>query len=329
MLKLLLTLSFFFINLYACSDGYNGCQQKIIDSHAIGVNTLQIPLLKNQKLIYSNAKPNANILKHDPFLNLYLIKDDKKFKHPFRTNYKLSLGSSAVTSKMVIEGKILKKQIGLNKFATFNETVPTPSLLLNSCCALDGLITPQGIIQKEYIDNFLNSKELEYGDIGVRVDDEKNLIIVQRVDPFDNSMKFKKGDCIISIDNYKVKNSAEFMRKILFSKLNKKIKVKIKRDSKFLTIDTTIKKRYGGGYISDTFLESKGLYFSDDLTILKIGDEFKKYGLLVGDKLLQVNSKEVSTIDGIRENIDDFKHFASLLFTRRNFQFFVNINKDI
>jgi len=325
-LKLLLTLSFFFINLYACVDGYKGCQQKIIDSRAIGVNALQVPLLKNQKLIYSNTKPDANILKHDPFLNLYLIKDSKKFKHPFRTNYKLSLGSAALTSKMITEGKIIKKQIGLNKFATFSEAVYAPSLLLNSCCALDGLITPQGIIEKEYIDNFLNSKKLEYGDIGIRVDDEKNLVIVQRVNPFDSSIEFVKGDCIVSIDKLKVKNSAEVMRKILFSKLGEKIKVKIKRENKFLTLDTTIKKRYGGGYISDTFLETKGLYFSEDLTILKIGDEFKKYGLLVGDKLLQVNGKKVNTISDIRKNIEDFKHFASLLFTRENFQFFVNIN---
>jgi len=325
-LKLLLTLSLFFINLYACVDGYKGCQQKIIDSTAIGIDTLQVPLLKNKKLIYSNTKPNAKILKYDPFLNLYLIKDSKSFKHPFRTNYKLSLGSAALTSKMITEGKIIKNQIGLNRFAIFNEVVSAPSLLLNSCCALDGLITPQGIIEKEYIDNFLNSKKLEYGDIGVRVNDEKNLVIVQRVNPFDSSIEFIKGDRIVSIDKKKIKNSSEFMKKILFSKLGKKIKIKIKRNNKFLTIDTIIKKRYGGGYISDTFLEAKGLYFSEDLTILKIGDEFKKYGLLVGDKLLQVNGKKVNTISDIRKNIDDFKYFASLLFTRENFQFFVNIN---
>ena len=324
MLKLLLTLSLLFLNLYACKGGYKGCQQKIIDLHAIDIHTLQVPLLKNKKLIYSNIKPHADILKHDPFLNLYLIKDEKKIKHPFRTNYKLSLGSAALTQKTIIEGRISKKQIGLNKFATFNEVVTAPSLLLSSCCALDGLITPQGIIQKEYIDNFLNSKKIEYGDIGVRIEDEKNLVIVQRINPFDDSIELKKGDCIVLLDSKKIKDSAEFMRKILFSKLGTKIKIKIKRDDKFLTINTIVKKRYGGGYISDTFLEAKGLYFSNDLTILKVDGEFKKYGLLAGDRLIQVNSKNVKTIVDIRKNIDDFKHFASLLFQRRNFQFFVN-----
>ena len=66
-------------------------------------------------------------------------------------------------------------------------------------------------------------------------------------------------------------------------------------------------------------------YFSEDLTILKVYNEFKKYGLLVGDRLVQVNDKKVSTTADIRENIDDFKHFASLLFLRKNFQFFVKI----
>lgn len=325
MLKLLLSLLFFFINLYSCSIDYKGCQQKIIDFQAISLNTLRVPLLNNQKLIYSNTKPDATIIKHDPFLNLYLVKTDKKLKHPFRINYNLLLNSAAITPKTIIETKILKQQIGLNNLAILNEKITSPALFLSSCCALEGLITSQGVIQKEYINNFLNLKKLEYGDIGVRVDDEGEFIVIKRVDPFDNSMKFKKGDYIISIGNDKIKDSAEFMKKILFSKLGKKIKIKIKRDAKFLTIDTIIKKRYGGGYLSDTFLEAKGLYFNEDLTILKINDQFKKYGLLVGDKLLQVNRKKVNCIDDIKDNIENFKQVASLLFSRRNFQFFVNI----
>lgn len=116
------------------------------------------------------------------------------------------------------------------------------------------------------------------------------------------------------------------MREILFSPIGKKHKIKVKRDAQVLVLDALSKKRYGGADIGDTFLEPKGLYFGKDLKIKKISNEYNSYGLKVGDKLLQVNGKKVGHIDDIRENIDDFKYHASLLFLRDGFQFFVNIN---
>jgi len=326
MLRVFLALNLLLVSLYACKGGYKTCSKKVKDSRSIYQQSLQIPISKTQKLIYSTKIPNAKIIKHDPFLNLYLVENKHGFKYPFKTNYKLSLGHASVSDNMAIEGRIKRKQIGLNKLANFTEVVYAPSLLLSSCCALEGLITPRGIIQKEYIDFFLKSKKIEYGDIGIRVYDKKGSVVIERVDPFDDSIKFKKGDVILSLDSKKVRDSAEFMRKILFSPIGKKHKLKIKRAGQVISIDTITNKRYGGGALSDTFLEAKGFYFSEDLTIVRTSDTNKKYGLKVGDRLMQVNGKKVSTIDDVRENIDDFKYHASLLFTRERFQFFVNIN---
>ena len=122
---------------------------KINDSEAIKYQTLQIPVPNNQRLIYSKNIPNGKIIKHDPFLSLYLVKDREKFKHPFKINNHLSLGVASVNKKKAIEGKVVKKQVGLNSFATFSEKVYAPALLLNSCCALEGIVSPDGIIQKE------------------------------------------------------------------------------------------------------------------------------------------------------------------------------------
>ncbi|MCW9025690.1 MAG: PDZ domain-containing protein [Thiovulaceae bacterium] len=326
MLRVFLALNLLILNLLACKGGYQTCIQKVKDSNSIQRQTLQIPVSKNQKLIYSNIKPQAKIIKHDPFLNLYLVEAKKSFKYPFRTNYKLSLGHAAVNNKMVIEGRIKREQIGLNKLANFTEVVSSPSLLLSSCCALDGLVTPKGIIEKEYIDFFLKSKKMEYGDIGIRADDKNGKAFIKRINPFDSSSMLKKGDIVLEINSKRVKNAAQLMREILFSPVGKIHNLKIKRASKVLTVKAVTKKRYGGGNIGDTFLEAKGLFFNNDLTILKISKDYKGYGLKVGDKLLQVNGKKVSSIADIRENIDDFKFHASLLFARNGFQFFVNIN---
>ena len=65
------------------------------------------------------------------------------------------MGVASVDEKIAIEGKVVKKQIGLNSFATFSEPLSAPALLLNSCCTLEGIVTSEGIIEKEYVERFL------------------------------------------------------------------------------------------------------------------------------------------------------------------------------
>ena len=80
----------------------------------------------------------------------------------------------------------------------------------------------------------------------------------KRVNPFIKANPFKKGDAIVGFNGKKVHNSATFMRKILFSKVGSSHRIKVKRGSKYLNFKVKTKKRYGGGYLSDTFLEQKG-----------------------------------------------------------------------
>jgi len=325
MFRLFIALNFLLLNLFACKGGYNSCILKVNDSKSIANQALQIPLKKNQKLVFSSSQPNAKIIKHDPFLNLYLIKDRKPFKHPFIINKNPALGIASINKKIAIEGKIAKQQVGLNSFATFSEALFTPALVLNSCCALEGLVTPRGIIEKEYLQRFIESKSVGYGDIGIRVYDKNDKIIVTRVNPFVDNNPFKKDDIIISMDGLKIKKSAIFMRNILFAKQGSSHKIKIQRGLKKTTCIVKIDKRYGGGYISDTFLEHIGIYLSKNLTITRLSDKYKNYGIKVGDMLMQVNSKAVLNYDDIAKYVAEFKKPATILIQRDGFQFFVNI----
>jgi hypothetical protein len=90
-------------------------------------------------------------------------------------------------------------------------------------------------------------------------------------------------------------------------------------------VDAKTQQRYGGGQMSDTFLESKGIYLDEKLTIKSLDKEFQKYGLLVGDRLLEVNKVGVKTQEELRSYLENFKDYSALLFERDNFQFFVNI----
>ena len=326
MFRLFLALNFLLLNLFACKGGYESCKLKIIHSKAINNQSLFIQISKNKKLIFSRKTPNSKILKHDPFLSLYLVEDKKNFKHPFRINNHLSLGMASVDEKIAIEGRIVKKQVGLNSFATFSEPLFTPALLLNSCCALEGIVTSRGIIQKRYIERFLKNDKVSYSDIGIRVKDKNKLVIVNVTNPFIENNPFKNEDCILLFDGKKVKSSASLMQKILFSKVGSLHVVKIKRDNKIKILKVKSFKRVGGGYLSDTFLEFLGISFDKNLFIIKIENKAQKYGLRLGDQLLQINFKNVTNKKDILKKISQSKNSFYLLFEREKFQFFIKLN---
>jgi len=323
--RLFILLNLFFLNLFACQGGYSTCIDKVNDSKTFLGSSLSIPVKNHQRLIYSKQTPNAKILKHDPFLSLYLVQDRTNFAYPFELNMRLQLGSAVVNNKTAVEGKIKEQQIGLNKLASWSEKTTAPALITSSCCSLEGIVTPRGIIEKAYIKRFLSSVSADYGDIGIRVKNEKNLVVVSASDPFMQNNKFIKGDCILTLDGKKVKNASSFMQSILFAKIGSKHKIKIKRNAKLIEINVVIQKRYGGGDISDTFLESKGIYFDESLHIVSLSEYFKEYGLLECDRLIQVNGITVKNEDELLRYIEDFKDFSSLLFERNKFQFFVKI----
>ncbi len=326
MFRLFLALNFLLLNLFACKGGYESCKLKIIDSKSIQNQTLQIPVSKNRRIIFSKDIPNAKIIKHDPFLSLYLVEDSSRFKYPFKINRHLSLGVASVDDKRDIEGKIVKEQVGLNSLATFSEPLFAPALLLNSCCALEGIVTPRGIIQKEYIDRFLKAKSSDYGDIGIRVEQKEKYAVVNTINPFMKGNPFKVDDCILEFDGEEVKTAASLMRKILFSKIGSIYKVKVKRDSKILTLKVKSLKRDGAGVLSDTFLEFLGIFFDKNLYVIKIEKKAEKYGLKLGDKLLQINLKDITNKEDILKIISQSKDSTYLLFQRADFQFFIRVN---
>ena len=325
MLRLFVLTQLLLLNIYACEGGYFSCIAKIKDSYTIQTNSLYIPVQNNKVLVYSPCRPQAKIIKYDPFLSLYLIEDKHNFKYPFSINMRLQLGSAIVNDKVSKEGKIVKNQIGLNSLGIYTTHFKKPALITSSCCSLEGIATPDGVIEKEYLRRFLSDAPAVYSDIGIRVKNEDGFVIVSAANPYLENNLFKKGDCIVELDSLKVQAASVFMRRILFSKVGSKHTIKIKRDDKFMTFKVVSSVRYGGGAISDTFLEHKGIYFDDTLHIVGLSPHFIEYGLVLNDQLLQVNGVKVKNQNELRNYIENFKDFSSLLFSRRNFQFFVNI----
>jgi len=323
-LRLLVVLHLLVFSLFACKGDNYSCIQKIIDSSTLVNQTLQIPTAKHQRLVFSEKIPHAVILKSDPFLGLYLVKDAKGFNYPFLFNKRHISDIFYVNNHTSRKGRIVQKQVGLNRLAAFSTPFFSPGLLTDSCCFLEGIATPRGVIEREYIQRFLSNKESRYSDIGIRVKMQMGLVSVIAADPFVKENPFLKGDCILELDGKKVTGDSLFMKNILFSKIGSLHTLQVKRNSQVLTFKVYTQALYGGGYVSDTFLEKRGIYFTSNLVINEINN--KTLGLKTGDKLLQVNGEKVQNQQEVMVNISNFKKSSSLLFERDGFQFFVNVN---
>ena len=338
MLRFFIIFNLLFFNALACDGGYDSCKQKVIDSNTTHGQTLEIPVENNKRLIYSAKKPECKILKSDPFLGLYLVEDYSDFEYPFTINMLEPSGIAAINENSAKEGKIVKRQVGLNQLAVFDTHVSSPRILTNSCCSLEGIVTPKGIIEKEYIERFLRVEDTSYADIGINLKDQKGAVVVAELTPSIKNNPFKKEDVLLSIDGTKVENSATTMREILFDTIGSKHSLMIKRDSKLMTIEVESQKKEMQA-VKDTKpvitpttkkveenVQTNGLQFDKNLKITKIDEQAKKYGLKLGDKLLQIDGTKITNQQELTKNLSSFKNNANLLFERNDFQFFVNVN---
>ena len=326
MLRLFVLAQLFLLSLYACDGTFTPCINKIKDSYSIYKNTSTVLVQNHQRIVYTRNTPNAAVVKYDPFLSLYLVKDETGFAYPFSFDEKLQLKTAIVNAKEAKAGKMLQREIGLNHFGKYSQALSGAAVILNSCCALEGIVTSDGVIEKAYLKHFLNAKKVAYGDIGIRVkEDENSSVLVSASDPFMKYNPFQKGDCILVFDGEKVQNAATLMQQILFAPLGSQHSVKIKRGAKIMHFSVKTSKRYGGGYLSDTFLERKGFYFDENLRIVRLDKEFASYGIKVGDKLEAINAVAVNNQEQLRLYLQEHKEFSSLRLERNNFEFFVNI----
>ncbi|MFA6196915.1 MAG: PDZ domain-containing protein [Sulfurimonas sp.] len=338
MLRLFIIFNLLFFNALACDGGYDSCKQKVIDSNTTHGQTLEIPVENNKRLIYSAKTPECKILKSDPFLGLYLVEDYSDFEYPFTINMLEPSGIAAINENSAKEGKIVKRQVGLSQLAVFDTHVSSPRILTNSCCSLEGIVTPKGIIEKEYIERFLRVEDTSYADIGINLKDQKGAVIVSELTSSIKNNPFKKDDVVMSIDGKKVENSATTMREILFDTIGTKHSLMIKRGSKLMTIEVESQKKEmqvvkeTKPVIAPTIkkveenVQTNGLQFDKNLKITKIDEQGKKYGLKLGDKLLQIDGIKITNQQELTKNLSSLKNNANLLFERNDFQFFVNVN---
>ncbi|PHR59579.1 MAG: hypothetical protein COA44_01165 [Arcobacter sp.] len=329
-LTLLLTLSLFSSvqdftketasDFESCKLKYQVSSLQINDTQAFAVNNKYV-------LFYSHDEPKSHLIKRDPFLGLNLMKTDKHFKHIFKFYKNRPKYLAAVLPNEVVEGKLLRVQIGLNQLGKFSSKSKKNAFISGTCCGLMGLSTGEGIIDKAYIRHFLESKKIVYADIGIRVADKKGVFVVE-VNPFFENSPFLLNDIILYMDKKKSLNAAQLSRDILFSKPGSKHSFLVLRNAKKIKLRATFKQRISGGLIPDSFFGFFGLELDENLFVKK---DNTKYQIKKGDKLLFVMGKEVKTLAEIRGILSLEKNSKNplviLLFKREGFDFFIHFDK--
>ncbi|MBE0498983.1 MAG: PDZ domain-containing protein [Campylobacterales bacterium] len=313
--------------LFSSPADFKSCQLKYqVSSFTIG--TTQAFAVDNEHaLFYSEEPPAFEVLKRDPFLGLNLVKSPKPFKHVFKFYSNTPKVLAAVLPGGISEGKILSPQIGLNRLAQFSAPLSENALITGTCCGIVALATPKGVIEKTYIRRFLESKEVVYGDIGIRLCDKEGVRVAE-VNPFFEDSPFLLDDIILEMNGKKVLNASRVSREILFSKPGSVHSFVIERAKKKMKLETLMQKCLSGGLVPDSFFNLFGLELDEKL---EVKSDNPKYEIKKGDRLLQVMGKNVSTLEGIRQHLSREKMSTNkvivLLFRRSGFDFFIRFPK--
>ncbi len=313
---------------------FKQCYKKNRDSFIYFGSLRAVAVSKHLAVAYSKDEPKVAYVKFDPFLNLYLFHSKKTLKPvKLRSTSFLKLGDwvAGMDDLSLYVGNFAKSGDLLDSFYLQNAKLDANSIISCLCCQVYGLGVGEGsFVGSEYIKRFMSSGSggVFYGDIGVRFDRYADDFVVKSLNPFYPNQTLRVGDKVLQVNGKKVKSLKQLNQTVLFAAPKSKIKIEFLRGKKKLTRELSVISRLGGGGLSDSFLEKKGIFFDKNLKIVRVKKDSvaKMYGLKVGDKLLQMNDKIVHNQDDIKEYLSRTKsEDAQLLFSRDDFQFFVKV----
>jgi len=330
-------ISLFLIFQVANSAGFTypdfrQCYAKNKQSFVYFGDTRAVAVTKHLAVAYSKTKPKVSFVKFDPFLNLYLFQSKKTLK-PIRlkSTHALKLGEwiAGMDDTSLYAGNFAKSGDLLDSFYLQNAKLEENSIISCLCCEVYGLgIGAGSFIGSEYIKRFINNKDIYYGDIGVRFTRHTTNFLVKSIDPFYPNQLLQVGDRILKINGKKITSLKQLNQMILFSKPKSIVTIELLRGKYKLKRSLVVRPRKGGGYLSDSFLEEKGIFFDKEMKIIEITKKSfgEKSGLKIGDKLMQIDHKKIQSQNDIKTYLSNLKaKEAQLLFDRHDFQFFVKI----
>lgn len=248
---------------------------------------------------YNPTRPNIkNLAKFDPFIGLFEVRENIASKYAYEMadidDYALSKELASTGIKGAKVGRFEEHQKGFLIPAKFSVATQKNGVISNICYRIYGLSTGgDGFIEKRYIDRFLSQDKPYYGDIGVRfqeIEPSSATFVVQFADPFFPNNPFKRGDVLISINDYAPRDWGDLEWQVANLEQGSVANVKIRRGEMLKNLEVKVGRRYGGMLLPDSFLERFNFDISSDFVVQKAPSQGAFSKLRKGDRILFINN---------------------------------------
>ncbi len=293
---------------------------RIIDGHPAYA-------VSKTRFVSLHCPKGKKVAAHDSFRGLCLF--EERAERPFRLmNARSSLTYCPSDGRKV---EILTRPVAVWP-GKLKGTIRKEGALFGECCKLAGLVRNDGGWYDTEAIRRLMRGDTYHGDVGVRWRESEGGWVVESVDPW-AEVPLKRGDRLVSVEDKKgdLRKGSwhDFWRATDRCSEGKHLTVTVRRAGEKKVHALACFPRYGGGEISDTFLERFGLRFDSSLNVIALEKESsaRRKGLRVGDRLMMVEKYRVENPTQVRLALtritEEGRKPRRMLWEREGFQFFL------
>ena len=334
-------------------DDFNACFEKNLPAMVNVAGNGGIAITPNLIAVPKGETPVKNYVKFDPYLGLYLVASDAKLEPMKMAEDNATKKSDwvSVTRDLnaTVYGHVKAQAQALGELDALTFDVNGTGAVLSPCCKLRGIaVGGDKFVPSRYLRHFAAYKDVYYGDVGAVFEERDGRLYVKGVDPLGRGAALMAGDEILSVNGEKMQSLRELNERILFAAKGERLKFEIRRDEdvvKFsVAVSDEVKKEQKAAPKTDeniTKIAPKpqpapntdassvrklyGLTFDEKLRVKSVDGESDaaRFGLRVGDKLIQVGAKVVKNRKEALALIAKNRG-QRLLFRRDGFDFFYN-----
>ena len=336
-------------------DDFNACFEKNLPAMVNVAGNGGIAITPNLIAVPKGETPVKNYVKFDPYLGLYLVASDAKLEPIKMADDNATKKSDwvSVTHDLnaTVYGHVKAQAQALGELDVLTFDVNGTGAVLSPCCKLRGIaVGGDKFVPSRYLRHFAAYKDVYYGDVGAVFEERDGKLYVQGVDPLGRGAALMAGDEILSVNGEKFESLRELNERILFAKKGERLKFEIKRGDEVLRFGVAVsddaakkeqkaptktdKKASASDAKSQSMPQSSdaasvqklyGITFDEKLIVKSVdaSSGAAKFGVRVGDKLIQVGQKTVSSR---KEALGLLAKGGgqNLLFRRNGFDFFYN-----
>ena len=334
-------------------DDFNACFEKNLPAMVNVAGNGGIAITPNLIAVPKGEIPVKNYVKFDPYLGLYLVASDAKLEPVKMAEDNATKKSDwvSVTRELnaTVYGHVKAQAQALGELDALTFDVNGTGAVLSPCCKLRGIaVGGDKFVPSRYLRHFAAYKDVYYGDVGAVFEERDGKLYVKGVDPLGRGAALMAGDEILSVNGEKMQSLRELNERILFAAKGERLKFEIRRGEdvvKFsVAVSDEVKKEQKTAPKTDeniTKVAPKpqpapntdalsvqklyGLTFDEKLRVKSVDGESDaaRFGLRVGDKLIQVGAKIVKNRKEALALIAKNRG-QRLLFRRDGFDFFYN-----